>query len=63
MKATALKTSWCEGFEKDKTYEVLQLETYAIRIKRPGRSSRVVARKDFEITQEPHDPDELINNL
>lgn len=65
MKAVALKTSRCERYILGVSYDVLELACFAIRIATPAekRKTRVVARKDFNITREPRDSDHLILNL
>lgn len=62
MKAKANRSNNCVGYEEHEVYEVLQLETFALRIRIRGES-HVVARKDFDITQDKYDSPELIEKL
>jgi len=65
MKAMALRTNRCEKYILGLSYEVLKLTRHAMRIATPSneRKSRMVERKDFHITPEPWDSEELINKL
>jgi len=62
MKATAKITNRCEGYYEGSQYPVLELTTHAMRINQ-GHKTRVVSRTNFDIVQEPGDPEELINML